>query len=382
MSQVNSPLDLSRLANVYNQAVRAPDVWNEAPNYLQGQGVTVAVVDSGVFNTDDLNSRLIANVNFNASYHDSADAYGHGTFVAGIVAGDGTLSGGTYIGIAPQANVVNVRVSDDAGGCSESDLISGLQWVNDNRATYKIRVVNLSLNATVAQSYNVDPLDAAVEILWFNGVVVVASGGNNGTSTVYPPANDPFVITVGATDDHGTTGLADDAVAHYSAYGIDETGAVKPDLVAPGTNIIGLLPNNDLLRISRDHPDNRINSNYFRMSGTSMAAPVVAGAAALLIESNSNLTPDQIKYRLKATASHNLWTWPGYDPIRAGAGYLDIYAAIHSNLTGNANTGLRASLLLTSGGAPIDWNNVAWNSVAWNSVAWNSVAWNSDYWDP
>ncbi len=386
-AQPGAPLDVSRLVNVYNQAVRALDVWNEAPNYQQGQGVTVAVVDSGVFNTDDLEDRLVANVNFNAAYHDSADAYGHGTLVTGIAAGDGTLSGGTYIGIAPRANIVNVRVSDDQGGCSESDLIAGLQWVNDNRVKYNIRVINLSLNATVAQSYNTDPLDAAVEILWFNGIVVIASGGNNGTGVVYPPANDPFVITVGAVDDRGTVSQTDDIVAAYSAYGTDETGGAKPDLVAPGTNIIGLLPNNDLLRISVEHPANRINSNYFRMSGTSMAAPVVAGAAAMLIASNPNLTPDQVKYHLKATAVRNPSQWPGYDPVRAGMGYLDIYAAIHSSATESANTGIRPSALLSTGGEPIDWgdvawNSVAWNSVAWNSVAWNSVAWNSDYWGP
>jgi serine protease AprX len=389
-----APISLGKLANVYNRVVRATDVWNESPAYLQGQGVTVAVVDSGIFKSEDLSKRVVASANFDAAYHDSIDGYGHGTFVAGIIAGDGKKSGGARIGIAPKTNILNVRVSDDQGMAAESDVVAALQWIYEHKSTYNIRVVNLSLNSSVAQSYHTSPLAAASEILWFNGIVVVVSAGNNGTTTLYAPANDPFVITVGATDDNGTATLLDDAVASFSAYGTIEGGITKPDLVAPGRNIIAPLPANDKLTIGREHKINRVNKNYFRLSGTSMAAPMVSGAVALLLQDEPNLNPDQVKYRLLVTANKQ---WLGYDPFRAGAGYLDIYAAVHSTTTAAANSGIPVSSLLTTGPdsvlgpsvswssvswSSVSWSSVSWSSVSWSSVSWSSVSWSSDYWEP
>src|SRR6266498_1862184 len=196
----DSFVDGSKQVNVYNQVIGATKIWNTT-NKLQGKSVTVAVVDSGIYKTKDISGRVKTNVNFNPSYHDGMDRYGHGTFVAGIIAGNGTRSNGKYIGVAPKATLLNVRIADDRGMMYESDVIDSLQWIYNNKDKYHIRVANLSLNSAVEQSYHTSPLDAAVEVLWFNGIVVVASAGNNGTSTLYPPANDPFVITVGATDD-------------------------------------------------------------------------------------------------------------------------------------------------------------------------------------
>ncbi len=370
-------IDTSQQANVYNQVIGATQLWN-GPGQLRGKGVTVAVVDSGVFRTKDLDKRVRANVNFNPLFHNAADRYGHGTFVAGIVAGSGTVSGNKYVGVAPRADILNVRVSDDQGMSNESDVVDALQWVLKNKGKYNIRVVNLSLNSSMAQSYHTSPLDAAVEILWFNGIVVVVSAGNNGTASLYPPANDPFVITVGATNDAGSVSLADDAVASFSAYGTTESGFVKPDLVAPGTNIIGLLPENDTLNMSAAHPASRIDKKYFKMSGTSVAAPMVSGAVALLLQDEPNLNPDQVKDRLMTTANKN---WPGYTATTAGAGYLDIYDAVNATTTQSANLGITASQLLWSGSNPITWGSVQWNSVQWNSVQWNSVQWNSVQWN-
>ena len=387
-NETSAPIDISQMNNVYNQVIGSSQLWNESPSYIQGRNnYTIAVVDSGVFKTKDLKSRIKKQVNFSINMHKSTDLYGHGTFVAGIIAGNGNGSNGKYIGVAPKAKLVSIRISDDQGMSNESDVISGLQWIFDNKDLKHIRVVNLSLNSSVEQSYHNSPLCAAVEILWFNGIVVVVSAGNNGTANLYPPANDPFVITVGATDDRGTVALSDDVIASFSAYGIAENGLIKPELVAPGKNIISLLPDHRNLTISKQHPENRVTSLYFRMSGTSISAPMVSGAAALLLQNDPTLTPDQVKYRLMATANNN---WPGYDANKAGAGYLDIYAAVHGTTTESANTDIPASQLLWSGGEPVvwesvawnsvAWNSVAWNSVAWNSVAWNSVAWNSDYW--
>jgi serine protease AprX len=230
-------------------------------------------------------------------------------------------------------------------------------------------------------------LDAAVEILWFNGIVVVASAGNKGNAAIYPPANDPFVITVGAVDDKGTATITDDVVASFSAYGNSEDGAVKPDLVAPGVNIIARLVNQNM-GLALAHPANKVGTQYFQMSGTSMAAPMVSGAVALLLQDEPGLTPDQVKYRLMATANKS---WAGYKNSKAGAGYLDVYAAVTGTTNASDNTSLLPSKLLSTGSQPITWgsvgwnsvgwNSVGWNSVGWNSVGWNSVGWNSDYWN-
>jgi serine protease AprX len=258
-----------------------------------------------------------------------------------------------------------------------SDVIEGLQWIYENKDIYNIKVVNISLNSSVAESYQVSPLDAAAEILWFNGIVVVVSAGNNGTATLYPPANDPFVITVGAADDKGTQSLNDDDVASFSAFGTTEDGFAKPDLVAPGRNIISLLASTTS-NVYVYHPANRVNDLLFRMSGTSMSAPMVSGAVALLLQDEPGLTPDQVKYRLTTTANKN---WPAYNAVNAGQGYLDIYAAVHGTTTQSANTGLTPSQLLSTGSNPITWGSVGWNSVGWNSVGWNSVGWNSVGWN-
>jgi serine protease AprX len=373
------------LPNAYVRTIGAHQLWQYLAN-APGQGVTVAIVDSGIANHADLEStggstRIVASVNFNNASTNTNDEFGHGTHVAGIAGGNGALSDRVRVGAGTHVNLINVKVTGADGSGLVSDLVEGLQWIYDNRATYNIKVVNLSLNSAVPESYQTSPLSAAVEILWFNGITVVVSAGNNGTGTgpvtLYPPANDPFVITVGATDDMGTAGLSDDVAATFSAYGTTESGFAKPDLVAPGRNLISLLASTNST-IYLNHPTHRVDSNYFRMSGTSMAAPVVSGAVALLLQDEPNLTPDQVKYRLMATANKN---WPGYEAAKAGAGYLDIYAAVHGTTTESANTGIQASQLLWTGGEPVAWNSVNWNSVNWNSVNWNSVNWNSVNWN-
>jgi serine protease AprX len=386
-------VDTSQLANAYIRAIGADKVWNNPP-YIQGSSIGVAVVDSGVNPNGDLYTnmgvnRQVADVRFNTDYNQStSDGYGHGTHVASIVGGDGSESGGKYIGVAPLVNIINVKVSNDDGSAMLNDVVAGLEWVLENKDVYNIRVVNLSLNTAVAESYHTSPLDAAVEILWFNKIVVVVSAGNYGDGAIYPPANDPFAITVGATDDKGTNNISDDVIASFSAYGQTSDGVKKPDLVAPGKNIIARLVNQNM-GLAYEHPANKVGDQYFRISGTSVAAPMVSAAAALLLQDEPGLTPDQVKYRLMATANKS---WAGYNSTKGGAGYLDIYAAVRGTTTKSANTGLMPSQLLTTGEEPITWgsvgwnsvgwNSVGWNSVGWNSVGWNSVGWNSDYWGP
>jgi len=386
-------INTRNLASSYIGTIRADKVWKYSTR-LQGQGIGIAIVDSGVDVNKDLITnrgvnRVVADVRFNSDDNQTtSDGFGHGTHIAGIVGGDGSESHGRYIGVAPMVNIINVKVCNDDGSTKAADIIQGLQWVLENKDEYNIHVVNLSLNSTVAESYHTSPLDAAVEILWFNNIVVVASAGNQANGILYPPANDPFIITVGATDDQGTTSLNDDFVTSFSAYGTTLDGVTKPDLVAPGKNIVAQLVNTDMV-LAIEHPDNVVSRTYFRMSGTSVSAPMVSGAVAILLQSEPELNPDQVKYRLMFTAND---TWNGYSSEKAGAGYLDVFAAIKKKTTESANTGIQPSQLLTTGSDPITWgsvgwnsvgwNSVGWNSVGWNSVGWNSVGWNSDYWGP
>jgi serine protease AprX len=371
-------VNTANLTNAYNAAIGVNQLWNVGPKYLQGQGIGVAVVDSGMNPIDDFynggTARIVASAYFNNGYNQHIfDKYGHGQHVGGIIGGNGNMSNGQYIGVAPKVNLINVKVSDDYGASNASNVVAGLQWIYNNRTQYNIRVVNISLNNSVNESYHTNPIDAAVEVLWFNQVVVVVAAGNNGKNALYPPANDPFVITVGATDDRGTLSTSDDVLASFSGYGQTIDGFSKPDLVAPGRNIVSLLaPTTPVL--VQQHPGNVVNSNYFRMSGTSMSAPMVTGAVALLLQDEPTLTPDQVKYRLKATAR------PFDTATRAGAGHLDAYAAVYGTTTQSANTGVQVSQLLSAGGNSSNWNSVSWGSVSWGSVSWGSVSWGSVSW--
>lgn len=351
--------------NAFRGSIRAELLQRERPD-LTGQGVTVAVVDSGITDLPDLGGRVLANVVINGDPEQPGDGYGHGTHVSGIIG-----SSGEYAGVAPGVNLVNVKVSDSQGGGTISDVVMGLQWVYDNKDAYNIRVVNLSINSSVIEHYAVSPLDAAVEILWFNGIVVVVSSGNNGKprGILFPPANDPFVITVGSVDDQGTPFLGDDTLSSFTATGRVESGAFKPEILAPGSDIYGLLSSPDN-SIATEHLDQVVDDDTVRLSGTSMSAAVTSGAVALLLQSEPNLTPDQVKYRLMNTGRQ------ANGKIRPC--YLDIHAAVETPTLENANTGLKVSRLLNEDGRVIRvWDSVAWNSVAWNSVAWNSLTWDN-----
>ena len=377
-------INLGTLQSTYAKAIRADALWNVAP-YRRGNGVTVAVVDSGISPHSDLNdyngySRVITRVNFTPDTLSPDDFYGHGTHVAGTIAGLGQASSQRYVGVAPEAKLVDVKVMDDWGYGTTSGVLAGLQWIYENHAAYNIKVVNLSLNSRINESYHESALSAALEVLWFNKIVVVVSAGNGGKQRLYPPANDPFVITVGAADDKGTTAISDDTLPAFSAYGMTADGFFKPDIVAPGTNIVAPLSGDDN-NLTWAYPGNRLPApdtyNYYKMSGTSMAAGVVSGAVALLLEDEPNLTPDQVKYRLQVTAK----PFSRGESCSTGAGYLDIHSAVNGSSTQSANTNLQASQLLWTGNDPVTWGSVSWNSVSWNSVSWNSVSWNSVSWN-
>ncbi|MBI1298894.1 S8 family serine peptidase [bacterium] len=304
-------IDTSMLLSVYPQVLGASNMWNESVK-KRGRNIAIAILDSGIANHPDLTnragkSRVLTRVDFtNGGTVD--DFFGHGTHVAGAAAGNGQSLYGLFIGMAPEANLVDVKVTNDQGAGTTSGVVAGLQWVFENKNKYNIRVVNMSLNSTVAESYHNSPLSAAVELLWFSGVVVVVSSGNNGDKAdagiIYPPANDPFVITVGAVTDQWTVDTTDDVVAPYTAYGYTNDGFMKPEIVVPGTDIVAPLASDDA-NLALRHPD-RIwpgigGYKYFLMSGTSMASAVAAGAVAVLLGTEPDLTPDEVKGRLMST---------------------------------------------------------------------------------
>jgi serine protease AprX len=368
--------------SVFTSSVGAPSVWSTGDT---GTGVAIAVLDSGVRPHPDFGtpSRIVYNARFNQGASSAADQYGHGTWVAGIAAGAGTASSGAYGGIAPAASIVNLKVSDDAGEAHASDVLQALSWVIDNHATYNIRVVNLSFVSSLAEGYATNLLDAAVEMVWHSGVTVVVSSGNRGPNTEqYAPANDPYVITVGAADDLATALPVDDTLAWFSSYGVTQDGFSKPDLVAPGRHIIGALSSDGAV-LAAEFPGKIVNHQYIQLSGTSAAAPIVSGAVALLAQVHPTLTPDQVKWLLTHTARPLTGNPPG-----TGAGELDVAsAAAFQGSVPRANLGLipnqlvALTYLAATGQSGVSWDSVSWDSVSWDSVSWDSVSWDSVSWD-
>ena len=295
--------------NAYPYTVDADDAWSQG--YI-GAGVAVAVVDTGIspsghedFKNFRGNSRVVAEVVVNQNTSNVTDGYGHGTHIAGIVGGNGKLLKGKYMGVAPGVNLVNVKVGDEEGSATLADVVAGLQWVYENRLRYNIRVVNLSLHSSVQESYQTSPLSAAVEYLWFNGVFVVVAAGNNGSApdaVFYPPSNDPFVMTAGALDDMGTNSHGDDAPTPWSSNGVTQDGFRKPELLTPGNNIVSVIDTNSILY--KENPKKVMDEKYLKLSGTSMAAGVMSGVAALAFQAHPYWTPGQVKCTLIATASN------------------------------------------------------------------------------
>jgi serine protease AprX len=341
-----SSLDLGGLLGVGSSSAPANTVWRQAirlPSDSSGAGVTVAVLDTGITRLDDFGSRVLARVDFTPD-HDGWDKFGHGTHMAGLIAGNGALSGGTWAGAAPKANLVSVKVAGPDGSTDVSVVIAAMQWIVTHRSLYNIRVLNLSFGTDALQPYLLDPLDFAVEQVWRAGIVVVVAAGNRGSlpGTVNKPGDDPFVITVGAADLNETVGTSDDTVAGFSSRGPTHDLIAKPDVVAPG---IGMVSDRDAgSTLDTRYPAARIGTYYFKGSGTSQAAAVVSGVAALMIQANPSITPNVLKAALIGTANRNMASLAG-----AGAGLVDANAAVNAAATNSyasrpANGGLLGPL--------------------------------------
>jgi serine protease AprX len=406
-------VDPDALATAYNQSVRSDRAWLDG---YTGKGVGVAVIDTGIqgnlpdfqVSQTDTTSRVIATAVTNPAATTANDTFGHGTHVAGLIAGNGTdrPAGdplyGKYAGVAPDANLIAVKASDDEGNASVLDVIDGLQFVVDMKSEYNIRVVNLSLKSMVAQSYKTDPLDAAVEAAWNSGIVVVAAAGNDGSASdavSYAPANDPFVITVGGVDDMGTKGIGDDVLATWSSRGTTQDGFDKPDVLAPGAHMVSTIPAGS--EYTRLCPSCVTDGQYFRVGGTSMAAAVVSGEAALLTQANPGWTPDQVKSvivkRSRAvtspTSSTDTLVDATGDPysttVETNTTVSGAEAAADkalNNPTSTATPNLALNTFLDPATGLIDYTRASWSRASWSGsvdalrASWSRASWSRASW--
>lgn len=393
----------------HNETINSSTAWAQG---LNGAGVGVAVIDSGIASVSDINANnVVYSQDFTGS-GSTADQFGHGTHVSGIIAGNGSSSTGpadtyTFKGIAQNVNLVNLKVLDQNGEGTDSEVIAAIQTAIQLKNTYNIRVINLSVGRPVLESYTLDPLCQAVEQAWQAGIVVVVAAGNYGRDdnagtfgygTITAPGNDPYVITVGAMNTMGTPTPTDDVPASYSSKGPSISDqVVKPDLVAPGNLIISLYTPADTLNV--DNPTHEISTSlyqtngtatstsYFILSGTSMATPMVSGAAALMLQKNPALTPDQVKARLMLTANKNLVQeatvtdpttgqtfYEQADIFTVGAGYLDIQAAladtnlapptVGSAMSPTASISASGDVVLVNGSSVLGSKSTLWSAAS------------------
>lgn len=411
-----------------DSAVSASNFWNAG---YDGTGIGVAVIDSGIndSHSDLTNSGNSSRVLYHQDFTGTTtylrtkqvwDLYGHGTHVAGIIGGNGKKSAGRFAGVAPNVNLVDLRVLDVNGAGTDSMVIAAIQQAIALKNTYNIKVINLSLGRGVPVGYAQDPLCQAVESAWRAGIVVVAAAGNfgrisvngsNGYGTVAAPGNDPLVLTVGAMKSMGTYSRTDDLIASYSSKGPTTFDhVVKPDVVAPGNMVVSTNAKGSTLE--GEFPGNDVAGSgsaqdYFMLSGTSMATPAVAGGVALMLQKDPTLMPDQVKARLMKTAyktfpASSVATDPTtgqtytsyYDLFTVGAGYVDLAAALANTDKAPATVGSALSptaaynswngtITLSNGSSTVASSSVVWGtSVVWgSSVVWgtnvsgNSVVW-------
>src|SRR5919197_2135404 len=360
------------------------------------QAPTIAIVDSGVQARTDFGGRFGARIDMCSLCTSGSgdDLEGHGTMVAGVAAGAGKYGGG-----APNAKLVSIRTANANGESRMSDVIAAADWIKQNAKQYNIRVANFSLAGATETSFRVDPLDKAVEALWLKGIVVVAAAGNHGqgvaVSESYAPGNDPFVITVGALDQHMTSDPSDDTVPSWSAYGMTMDGFHKPDVSAPGRYMVAPVPST--ASIPTTVPDRVLEPGYMWMSGTSFSTPVVSAAAAQILARHPSFTPDQVKGALMLTANY----LPSNVGGSAGVGEIDAGLASTIDAPPNPNVGLyqfvstdpitgarvfdaaswNAFVATNASWSQASWAEASWAEASWNAASWAEASWNAQTWN-
>jgi serine protease AprX len=391
---------------IANDVLEADRFWNDGAH---GQGIDVALIDSGVVPVEGLTlAGKIVNgpdLSFESQAENLRylDTYGHGTHLAGIIAGnDGHATNPStnsvkkgFLGIAPKARIVSIKVADAQGNTDVSQVIAAIDWVvqhrNDNGLN--IRVLNLSFGTDSVQDYRLDPLSYAVEVAWKHGIVVVVASGNDGNDQpVRNPATNPFVIAVGAVDGNGSGHTRDDWLPDFSNCG---TAARPVDVLAPGKSIVSLRAPGSYADVN--YPKAEYDDRFFKGSGTSQAAAMVSGAAALLLSQRPGLTPDQVK-KILVDTSERVW-WIANECYDAGLIQLDDAhsAATPTNAAQNHEpaTGLgsleaaRGTVHVTMDGIPLtgeqdifgqNWDSASWSSASWSGASWSGGEWNGASW--
>ncbi len=388
--------DETTTASSFARTSGASTAW--AKGYL-GQGVGVAVIDTGVSPMPDLADRLVHGPDLSGE-GSTIDSYGHGTVMAGVIGGSGADSsgraGGAYTGVAPKSRIVSVKTAGRNGVVDVSTILQAMHWVAAHKSQYNIRVLNLSWGTSSTQHHSLDPLNYAVQRLWRSGIVVVVAAGNSGpqAGTVTKPGDDPMVVTVGAFDDKQNTDPVDDALSSWSSRGPTSAGLRKPDILAPGRSLIATRSYGSYVEAT--YPKALISPSYIKGSGTSEAAAVVSGLAALMIQANAALSPDQVKAALKATAV----PIAGVSADNQGNGRVQLGAAMAAvpSLDAQVATGTGlGSLEASRGGAnvqtdcngdgisetikgEIDVRCEAWVPATWVATPWDGTAWAGDFW--
>lgn len=389
------------VASNYPKSTGAVSAWRQGQ---RGAGVTVALIDTGVSAVPDLAGRVIAGPDFSGERNSLRDSYGHGTVMAGIIAGDGSSSagvpGGAYVGMAPAATVVSVKAAGRNGATDVSTVLAAMQWVGSHQAQYDIRVVNLSWGTRSDQSPSVDPLNYAVERLWAYGIVVVAAAGNDGPSsrTITKPGDDPVIITAGAYDDRQNTAPDDDFVTAWSSRGPTAAGAAKPDVIAPGRTLVATRSPGSY--IEDNNPQALVGSGYIRGSGTSQSSAVVSGSVALLLGRRGSLRPDQVKHALTSRAvpmsnssafGHGRVSVPGMSQARVRSAPVQSLPSSGLGSLEASRGGRHVETVCDGDSAPtsiegeIDalcqpWDGEAWTGEAWTSASWSRQNWSGESW--
>lgn len=359
-------------------AINAADAWS----LTTGAGVVVALMDSGISTHPDLPSgKVIARVDLVNDGAPGLDPAGHGTHLAGIIAGKGT----TFRGVAPDARLVDIRVLDASGQGTLRNVVAAFDWLLKNRAALGIRVLNLSFGTTQTSSYHSDLLAALAESAWFAGITVVAAAGNEGDDigTISTPGADPFIITVGSFDDQGTRTEQDDRQSAFSSRGPTRDGFTKPDVLAPGRRVVSLrAAGSQIAPMQPEHGSTQSgrpsNNLYARMSGTSVSSAMVSGVAALVLSYHTSYTPTKAKGAVVAFG--RAITGSPTKAVMTASAVIALPRSVNGQLLPSR---LLMSALQNSGllGGGTTWEGVTWEGVTWEAVTWESVSWSGVTWE-
>jgi serine protease AprX len=394
--------DASSTASTFAKVSGATSAWSAGD---LGEGVGVAVIDTGVSSMNDLAGRIVHGPDLSGE-GTTVDTYGHGTVMAGIIAGSGADSAGgkngAYTGVAPKATVVSVKVAGRNGVTDVSTVLQAMHWVSAYKDQFNIKVLNLSWGVTSTQDPAVDPLNYAVERLWQQGITVVVAAGNSGPTagTITKPADDPMVVTVGAFNDGQNTDPSDDNVPGWSSRGPTAAGLVKPDVVASGRSLVATRSYGSA--VEAENPKSLIAPSYIKGSGSSEAAAVTSGLAALLAVQRPGYTPDQVKQALRSSAT----PIAGAPATQQGTGRVNLAGALTVDpgpavQQRSVATGL-GSLEASRGGRNVEtdcfmdgtidvikgeitdkcqpWDGKSWTGNSWTGNSWTGNSWTGNSW--